>query len=329
MKFISSYVLTAGLVLASASSAQTTAAPRSAAQTLTIKHDEGTTQVPRDPKRIVVLDEESLGWIYALGLGDRVVGIGGPRIQPGDLTANGTVKPEVLKTGFLARGPLNSPKFVGSWTAPNLETLLALKPDLILRLTWGGNQNYANLSKIAPTLGYREDAAGFWTKGLRDVARLFGRQERAEQVIKQLSDQRRESARKLLKAGVFKTYPKVLVLSPFSGGTNYVYTGIRLIDDLRALGFKDAYRPESSSVLGIGQVISDEVLLGLDKKTLVVVFAPSGSEEVARAFMQSAVGQRLKTQSVVYNLEEYSPWTGPLVSMKTTADLTTLLLNKR
>lgn len=126
------------------------------AQTIALKHDEGTgtVQVKRDPKRLVVLDEQALDLIYALGLGDRVVGLGSAVIEPSQLTAGGFIKPEVLKSGYLARGKLNNPRFVGNWTSPNLETILTLKPDLIVRSTWEGNQNYDKLSRIAPTAGF-------------------------------------------------------------------------------------------------------------------------------------------------------------------------------
>lgn len=299
-------------------------APASA-QTLTVRHDEGTTQVQRDPKRVVVLDEEALGWMYALGLGDRVVGLGSATITPAQLTANGAIKPEVLKGGFLARGKLNNPRFVGSWTAPNLETILTLKPDLIVRLTWEGNGNYVNLSKIAPTIGYREDAPGFWKKGLRDLARVFGRQEQAERVIKQVSDTHRANARRLLAAGVFRKYPKAVVISPFAGGSTWVYTKVRLIDDLRALGFRDGLKA-GTTTLGIGAQISDEALLNLDRQTLVVIMPPGGQYNGADAFLKSPVGQRLKGQSVVYNLEANSPWSGPLVSVRNSNEVTRLIL---
>ncbi|WP_216321976.1 ABC transporter substrate-binding protein [Deinococcus aestuarii] len=297
------------------------------AQPLTLRHDEGTgtVQVTRDPKRLVVLDEQALDFIYALGLGDRVVGLGSAVIGSAGLTAGGYLRPEVLKTGYLARGRLNNPRFVGTWTAPNLETILSLKPDLIVRSTWEGNQHYANLNKIAPTVGYREDASGFWQGSLRDLARVFGRQVQAERVIKQVSDVNRANARKLAAAGVFRKYPKVVVISPFTGGSTWLYNEVRLIDDLRALGFRDGLKAPSTT-LGVGVQISDEALLGLDKQTLVVIMPPAGQYNGGEAFLKSAVGQRLRGQSVIYNLEASSPWSGPLVSMRNSNDVTRLIL---
>lgn len=303
------------------------AVAQSSPPTLTVKHDEGSTVVRRDPKRVVALDEEALGWLYALGLGNRVVGLGSALIAPTDLTADGRIKPERLKGTFLGRGDLSAAKFVGTWTAPNMETLLSLRPDLIVRLTWQGNENYDKLSRIAPTVGYREDAADFWKKGLRDLARVFGRQEQAEKVILQVTNTNRENARRLLAAGVFSRYPKAVVISPFQGGSTYLYTKTRLIDDVRALGFKDGLKVNAST-LGISSVISDEALLGLDKQTLVIVFPPGGEYNGAAAFQASAVGQRLKAQTVVYTPEASSPWSGPLVSIRNSTEVTRLILER-
>ncbi|WP_288481809.1 ABC transporter substrate-binding protein [uncultured Deinococcus sp.] len=297
-----------------------------AAQTLNVKHDEGTSLVKANPQRIVVMDEESLGWISALGLSDRIVGLGSAYITPADVTGT-VIKPAVLRGGFFGRAGLKNPAYVGDWQKPSLETIASLKPDLIVRLTWDGNQNYDNLSKIAPVLGYREGGAGFWQKGVRDLGRIFGKQVQAEQVIKNVADTNRANARSLLAAGVFSKYPKVIVVAPFSGGNNWVYTATRLIPDLQALGFKNAYRP-GKTVLGVGEQISDEALLGLDKQTLVVLFPPGGKYNGAEAFLKTPVGQRLAAQSVLYVPEDYSAYTGPLVSVRNSNDLTKLILEK-
>lgn len=297
-----------------------------AAQTLTIVHDEGKATVQKNPKRVVVMDEEALGWMAALGVSDRIVGIGSSYLSPSDLQG-GKIKPEVLKRGFYGRVKLNSPLSVGSWTAPSLETITALKPDLIVRLTWDGNQNYDKLSKVAPTIGFKEGGPGFWQNDLRQLGKVFGKQVEAERIIKQAADTNRANARKLLAAGVFRKYDKAVVVAPFSGGNTWVYTGVRLMPDLRALGFADGLKLKTVT-LNVGAQVSDEALLGLDKRTLVVVFPPGGQYNGADAFMKSAVGQKLRGQSVLYVPEDFSPYSGPLVSIRNSNEVTRLILEK-
>ena len=82
--------------------------PVAAAQTVTLKHDEGVTTVKKDPQRIVVMEEESLGWLAALGVSDRIVGLGSTYFSPSDLSG-GKIKPDVLKSGFYGRLKLNHP----------------------------------------------------------------------------------------------------------------------------------------------------------------------------------------------------------------------------
>lgn len=311
---LGTYLLTQGLVLAQTQG------------TVTLKHDEGTATIRKNPQRIVVMDEEALGWLAALGLSDRVVGLGSTYFTPSDLSG-GKLKPEVLKRGFYGRVKLNNPAYIGDWTAPNLETITALKPDLIVRLTWDGNQNHDKLSKIAPTVGYKEGGPGFWQKGLRDLAKVFGKQVEAEKVIQQVADVNRANARKLLAAGAFKKYDKVVVVAPFAGGNNWVYTDVRLIPDLRALGFRDGLKA-GKATLGVGAQISDEALLGLDKKTLLVLFPPGGKYDGADAFLKTPVGQKLRAQSIVYRPEAFAPYSGPLVSIRNSNEVTRLILDK-
>jgi iron complex transport system substrate-binding protein len=183
------------------------------------------------------------------------------------------------------------------------------------------------LRQTPPTLGYEEGGEGFWQKGVRDLGKLFERSAQAESIINRVNTANATNAARLRAAGVFTKYPKVIVIAPFTGGNNWVYTDVRLIPNLRALGFKDGFTPKNLT-LGVGAQINDEALIALDKQTLVVVFPPGGQFNGSSAFFASPVGQKLKDQSILYKPEAFSPYSGPLVSLRNSGELTKLVLER-
>ncbi|MFJ4189870.1 ABC transporter substrate-binding protein [Kitasatospora sp. NPDC089509] len=102
----------------------------------TVKHAMGETVIPARPTRVVVLDTGEL---------DNVVSLG---IQPvGVVHTDGSKSlPSYLKD------KAGSPAAVGTINSLNLEAIAALKPDLILGSQLRAQDQYAQLSKIAPTV---------------------------------------------------------------------------------------------------------------------------------------------------------------------------------
>ncbi|MFJ2779011.1 MULTISPECIES: ABC transporter substrate-binding protein [unclassified Kitasatospora] len=102
----------------------------------TIKHAMGETVIPAKPVRVVVLDTGEL---------DNVVSLG---IQPvGVVHTDGSkTMPSYLKD------TAGNPAGVGTINSLNLEAIAALKPDLILGSQLRAQDQYAQLSKIAPTV---------------------------------------------------------------------------------------------------------------------------------------------------------------------------------
>ncbi|MEV5649681.1 ABC transporter substrate-binding protein [Nocardia sp. NPDC052254] len=108
------------------------------------------TQVPADPKRIVVLDTAALDAVCAVGLWERVVGtttLAGPVTQP----------------NYLGTGVLKIPG-VGSTGAVDTAKIAELHPDLILGSAGDGDPGA--LRGVAPTVlvehrGWQEDFTGY------------------------------------------------------------------------------------------------------------------------------------------------------------------------
>ncbi|MBW4653079.1 MAG: iron-siderophore ABC transporter substrate-binding protein [Kaiparowitsia implicata GSE-PSE-MK54-09C] len=127
-----------------------------------IEHAMGTTQVPDSPQRVITLDYSALEGVLALGL-----------------TPVGTV----LNGGLTAQPPhlqpyLSGVETIGSPTQPNLEKILALKPDLILGSRAWAEGVYSALTPIAPTV-FTADINENWKTDFQFYAEALNRPEQA------------------------------------------------------------------------------------------------------------------------------------------------------
>lgn len=140
-------------------------APPAADSTRTIDHAMGNSQIPLVPQRVVTLDTAPLDAALALGIkpiGTAVYG------QP---------------PGYL-RDRVDGIKIIGDGNRPDLETTLALKPDLILGSAIGHNKIYDKLSQIAPTvLTEGSGRAHDWPENLRLYAEALGQSEAVDQLL--------------------------------------------------------------------------------------------------------------------------------------------------
>jgi iron complex transport system substrate-binding protein len=142
--------------------------PPSASQT--VEHALGEVKIPTHPQRIIVLhDTFLLDPVLALG------------IKPTGIT---TFAADV---GSPVRGieaeQIANVEIVGDGHQPNLEKILALKPDLILARE-SQSEIYSQLSGIAPTVAVPETLISFKER-LRFIAQIFDKEAVAEQVIDQ------------------------------------------------------------------------------------------------------------------------------------------------
>jgi len=127
-----------------------------------IQHAMGETCVPAEPERVVVMAGTEIELVVGLG----VMPVGAA-IGPA---------PDFIKDR------LAGVKDVG-WPEPNLETILSLKPDVILSTTGRVGQIYEQLSRIAPTVLTEFKNSYQWKSELRLFAKALGKTERAEQIL--------------------------------------------------------------------------------------------------------------------------------------------------
>lgn len=173
-----------------------------------IEHDAGKTKICGQPKTVVALSPRALDVMLALN------------VQPAAYAEAAYTDRKVLNLDrfdnpsqqipHLGDRITTQPINLGHRNTPSLETLVALKPDLIVAGTWQENEL---LSKIAPMLLINNQyGKEKWSRRLRIVAQAFDKEEQAKEVIAQYEQQLAQTRKKL--APIIDAYPRVLPVSP-------------------------------------------------------------------------------------------------------------------
>lgn len=140
-----------------------------------IQHDFGETCVPLNPERIIALDPDTnLAPLIALG------------IKPVGYATHNFEGEEVLFGA--SPNDVTGAASVGNVDQPSIEKIVMLKPDVILATK---HSSYQLLSQIAPTVPVpfpdleKPENKAFFKENIRFVAKIFEREEKAEQVLSQ------------------------------------------------------------------------------------------------------------------------------------------------
>ncbi|MGY1826220.1 ABC transporter substrate-binding protein [Blastococcus sp. SYSU DS0541] len=132
----------------------------------TVEHAMGTTAIPAEPQRVVVLDTGELDSALSLGV-----------------TPVGAVTTDVSEEflSYLA-DDAEGVEVVGTIAEPDLEEIAALQPDLILSNSVRHEALYDQLSQIAPTV-FAEFLGVTWKENLELAAEALGKEEEAEAAL--------------------------------------------------------------------------------------------------------------------------------------------------
>lgn len=134
--------------------------------TRSVQHAMGVSEVPMNPERVVVLDTGELDSVLALG------------IKPvGAVRADEVAGPQAY-LGQQAQGI----EPVGTIESPNLEAIVALKPDVILSNSVRHEDIYAQLNEIAPTV-FAGSVGESWKENLRLAGTALGKSDQAERIL--------------------------------------------------------------------------------------------------------------------------------------------------
>ncbi|MDT0305426.1 iron-siderophore ABC transporter substrate-binding protein [Streptomyces sp. DSM 44917] len=136
-------------------------------ETRTVETAMGPVEVPVDPQRVVVLDTGELDSALTLG----ITPVGAAETDTG-----------VMGLNYLPQDRLAEIENVGVIAQPNLEAIHELDPDLILSSRIRNEQQYDELSEIAPTV-LTETTGAPWRENFLVHAEALGRTEEAEAVV--------------------------------------------------------------------------------------------------------------------------------------------------
>ncbi|AQS41102.1 MAG: Periplasmic binding protein [Candidatus Tokpelaia hoelldobleri] len=141
------------------------------AETVTVKHSSGTTQIASTPKKIVVFDLASIDTLNRLGVSG-IIGV------PGGVAYPAYIKAYEDKSYTRA----------GTLFEPDYETVASLEPDMII-VAGRSQAKYAELAKIAPTIDLTVSTDNYLSDVTRNVTllgQIFDRQEQAKAEISKL-----------------------------------------------------------------------------------------------------------------------------------------------
>lgn len=141
------------------------------AESITVKHASGTTEIAATPKKIVVFDLASIDNLNRLGVSG-IIGV------PGGVSFPAYIKAYENKNYTR----------VGTLFEPDYETVASLEPDMII-VAGRSQTKYAELAKIAPTIDLTVSAGNYLSDVERNVTllgQIFGKQEQAKAEISKL-----------------------------------------------------------------------------------------------------------------------------------------------
>ena len=123
-----------------------------------------TVTLPKTAERIIVTNSDSAEVMIALGAIDKIVGV-----------------PNNVKNNPNLAGYFNNTASIGEWTSPNMESIVALRPDVVIAYAYAKPKNMDQFSQANITVllldCYKMDNI---TSDIRKMGILTGKMDRAE-----------------------------------------------------------------------------------------------------------------------------------------------------
>ncbi|WP_397192542.1 ABC transporter substrate-binding protein [Nodosilinea sp. FACHB-141] len=304
-------LVTLGLVVACQGGESTVNQP-TAVDCTEVEHAAGTTCVPETYERLVTLDGVTFEYAIAAGLSPIATAVGGLMEHMSEQVAQ--------------------VKNVGQTGVPNLEEVLALKPDLIVGLD--DNQGaYAQATQIAPTLLFHFEHSGQWKDSFQRTSAALGQADAAQQTMAdydaRMADFKAQMGARLdnLQVSVVRIYPDTinLYLRDSFVGTVLQDAGLARptaqdigADEAKAL-FDNPIQTSISREL-LGQADGDVIFLWTGENTPE---AMATAQQKLETLQQDPLWQKLKAVQAgrVYTVPSYWIGSGPIAANAILDDL--------
>ncbi|MEK5492116.1 iron-siderophore ABC transporter substrate-binding protein [Paenibacillus sp. FSL R7-0297] len=228
-------------------------------ETRIISTIKGDIEIPAHPKKVA-------GMLYVFA--DHLLALG---IEPHAMvTYNDLGFPEYLAD------QMKDTIAIGSGEAPNLEALLESEPDLILASKTLNEENYEQLSRIAPTILFDNENEEDWTR-FRQTAEIFGKEAEAHQIHADYEAKIAKVRDKLAAAAPNETVAYMRIqdkqLQLIQPGDNFTLFGPlgRTPASTERIDFKDSWNV----------AISEEVLPELNPDRMFIILRPGDSNQTA------------------------------------------------
>jgi iron complex transport system substrate-binding protein len=205
----------------------------------TVEHAMGETEIQKRPERVVVLDTGELDSVLSLGV-----------------TPVGAVTTDV-SAGFLSylADGAEGVERVGTIAEPNLETIAALQPDLILSNKVRHEDLYAQLSQIAPTV-FAERVGAVWKDNFTLAAEALGLDDEAATALEEYEQQAAE-----LGVSLGAAAGTTVSAMRFVEGTIRVYTPASFIGTVLADVGLDQLELPTGEVAAFAELSAEELTL--------------------------------------------------------------------
>ena len=150
-----------------------------------VKHLKGETVIKGEPQNVAVLQPFFIDFLLSLGIQPKAAVSAGPHAED--------------QFSWYFQDQLKGTTNLGWQVNPNLETILKEKPDLILS-SGIHTEAYENFAKIAPTVLIEQvetEGVKDWRKTFLQTSAVFGKEEKAKQVITEYDQQVAEAKKKI------------------------------------------------------------------------------------------------------------------------------------